>query len=215
MGGISDRPNPTPLASSTLGNTESDAPAQLFPLLVRVLFQNIVQLSPHPPVQAGEGLEFFPWSRDMAENFALLLSDLLLPVAWAAAMRSWSARRDSNRNMPVLNRNKFLNRQEYFVVIFLSCYLIVQENYLKESASTQDGQAMVLALLSIRRCCRNKTWLMICYNADTATCVCWCPVVLVGCLLNKCRDQLINFSVSGTALSVSWNPGKFLLPLKH
>lgn len=54
---------------------------QLFPLLVMDLFQNIVQSSPHPPVQVRKGLEYFPCLWDMTENFALLLSGLLDPVA--------------------------------------------------------------------------------------------------------------------------------------
>lgn len=57
------------------------APMLLFPLLVMDLFQNTVQSSPHPPVQAGTGLEIFPCLWDMAQNFALLRSDLRDPVA--------------------------------------------------------------------------------------------------------------------------------------
>lgn len=113
MGGISGGPNSTPLAPSTLENkiqSRDFIPMQLFPLLVMDLFQNIVQSSPYPPVQAGKSLGYFSCLWDVAENFALLLSDLLDPVARAAATRPLSDMSNSSRDRPVLNKSKFLNR---------------------------------------------------------------------------------------------------------
>lgn len=85
---------------------------------------------------------------------------------------------------------------------------MVQRNYLKESANTQDQQISSLCssvcfpYYSATEILHDSQFAMLLTLLPTFV-MHWCPAVLIRCLLNKCRDQLRNFSMSSTALSVS------------
>ena len=208
IGGISDEPNSTPLAPSTLENKES---AKGFRSNAAVSFDSYGFVSKHSVAQSSsscagkEELEILPLF--MGHGWKLCCCQISLTLLherqWWGLCLTWVTETSQYC--------KFLNRQEYFVLIFMELLSDSAEKLFErvcQCTGSTNNFTVVLGLLSILRCCGNITRLSTAFamllTLLPTFVMHWCLVVLLRCLLKKCRDQLRNFYVSSTALSAGF-----------